>query len=177
MVLSSLFGNRREMVFRCAPFFICCVLEESEEKMSDSAVQSTPDEYEDDFEKDLDWLISEESKSEEQVGEWICNDSRNRFISLRQSAGVWYSITQTLYPCVWNQPHWHRSIHTFTHPENYVSRHCIIQHIRSMYLIQPLENMLSFIQKLQLCFIYKPSNFYECLSSAEHKRRYFKESG
>ncbi len=37
--------------------------------MSDSAVQNTPDEYEDDFEKDLDWLISEESKSEEQVGE------------------------------------------------------------------------------------------------------------
>ncbi|XP_042584898.1 coiled-coil domain-containing protein 181 [Cyprinus carpio] len=34
--------------------------------MSDSAVQNTPDEYEDDFEKDLDWLISEESKSEEQ---------------------------------------------------------------------------------------------------------------
>ncbi len=31
--------------------------------------RSTPDEYEDDFEKDLDWLISEESKSEEQVGE------------------------------------------------------------------------------------------------------------
>lgn len=29
-------------------------------------VKNTPDEYEDDFEKDLDWLISEESKSEEQ---------------------------------------------------------------------------------------------------------------
>lgn len=57
------------MLFLCAPFFICCVLEESEEKMSDSAVQNTPDEYEDDFEKDLDWIISEESKSEEQVGE------------------------------------------------------------------------------------------------------------
>ncbi|XP_016357911.1 coiled-coil domain-containing protein 181-like [Sinocyclocheilus anshuiensis] len=34
--------------------------------MSDSAVQNIPDEYEDDFEKDLDWLISEESKCEEQ---------------------------------------------------------------------------------------------------------------
>ncbi|XP_056320377.1 coiled-coil domain-containing protein 181 [Danio aesculapii] len=34
--------------------------------MSVSAVKNTVDEYEDDFEKDLDWLISEESKSEEQ---------------------------------------------------------------------------------------------------------------
>ncbi|KAK7136033.1 hypothetical protein R3I94_014634 [Phoxinus phoxinus] len=34
--------------------------------MSVSVVKNTPDEYEDDFEKDLDWLISEESKSEEQ---------------------------------------------------------------------------------------------------------------
>ncbi|TRY95201.1 hypothetical protein DNTS_010013 [Danionella cerebrum] len=34
--------------------------------MSISAVKNSVDEYEDDFEKDLDWLISEESKSEEQ---------------------------------------------------------------------------------------------------------------
>ncbi|XP_048064742.1 coiled-coil domain-containing protein 181 isoform X2 [Megalobrama amblycephala] len=34
--------------------------------MSVSAVKNSPDEYEDDFEKDLDWLISEESRSEEQ---------------------------------------------------------------------------------------------------------------
>lgn len=37
--------------------------------MSVSAVKHTHNEYEDDFEKDLDWLISEESKSEEQVSD------------------------------------------------------------------------------------------------------------
>lgn len=56
--------------------------------MSVSAVKNTPDEYEDDFEKDLDWLISEESKSEEQVSESMHNDVRNRFISWRQSSGI-----------------------------------------------------------------------------------------
>ncbi|XP_065102800.1 coiled-coil domain-containing protein 181 [Paramisgurnus dabryanus] len=34
-------------------------------RMSVSEVKNTQDEYEDDFEKDLDWLISEESKSEQ----------------------------------------------------------------------------------------------------------------
>lgn len=56
--------------------------------MSVSAVKNTPDEYEDDFEKDLDWLISEESKSEEQVRESKHNNGRNRFISWRQSSGI-----------------------------------------------------------------------------------------
>lgn len=35
--------------------------------MSEVVYTKTQEEYEDDFEKDLDWLISEEGQSEEQV--------------------------------------------------------------------------------------------------------------
>ena len=35
--------------------------------MSGVVITKSQDEYEDDFEKDLDWLISEESRSEDQV--------------------------------------------------------------------------------------------------------------
>lgn len=35
--------------------------------MSEVVFTKSQEEYEDDFEKDLDWLISEESRSEEQV--------------------------------------------------------------------------------------------------------------
>ena len=36
--------------------------------MSEAVLDKALDGYEDDFEKDLDWLISEESRSEDQVG-------------------------------------------------------------------------------------------------------------
>jgi hypothetical protein len=36
--------------------------------MGEAVLNKTLDGYEDDFEKDLDWLISEESRSEDQVG-------------------------------------------------------------------------------------------------------------
>lgn len=35
--------------------------------MSEVVITKSQEEYEDDFEKDLDWLISEESRSEDQV--------------------------------------------------------------------------------------------------------------
>lgn len=46
--------------------------------MSEVACTKSQEEYEDDFEKDLDWLISEESRSEDQVS-WaslhkVCTD-------------------------------------------------------------------------------------------------------
>lgn len=37
--------------------------------MSEAICTKPQEEYEDDFEKDLDWLISEEGRSEEQVNE------------------------------------------------------------------------------------------------------------
>lgn len=36
--------------------------------MSETVCTKTQEEYEDDFEKDLDWLISEEERSGDQVG-------------------------------------------------------------------------------------------------------------
>lgn len=38
--------------------------------MSQVVSATTQEEYEDDFEKDLDWLISEESRSEDQVSQY-----------------------------------------------------------------------------------------------------------
>lgn len=35
--------------------------------MTETVYKNSQEEYEDDFEKDLDWLISEESRSEDQV--------------------------------------------------------------------------------------------------------------
>uniref|UniRef100_A0A665WN30 Coiled-coil domain-containing protein 181 n=1 Tax=Echeneis naucrates TaxID=173247 RepID=A0A665WN30_ECHNA len=43
--------------------------------MSEAVCTKTQEEYEDDFEKDLDWLISEESRSEDQVNKVCINDS------------------------------------------------------------------------------------------------------
>ena len=37
--------------------------------MSEVVCTKTQDEYEDDFEKDLDWLISEEGRSEDQASQ------------------------------------------------------------------------------------------------------------
>lgn len=37
--------------------------------MSEVVCIKSQEEYQDDFEKDLDWLISEESRSEDQVGQ------------------------------------------------------------------------------------------------------------
>ena len=39
--------------------------------MSDAGLSKALDGYEDDFEKDLDWLIGEENRSEDQVGCWV----------------------------------------------------------------------------------------------------------
>lgn len=39
--------------------------------MSEVVCAKSQEEYEDDFEKDLDWLISEEGRSEDQVGQTL----------------------------------------------------------------------------------------------------------
>lgn len=65
--------------------------------MSEVICTKSHEEYEDDFEKDLDWLISEESRSEDQVNEasvysavykqTFCISS---FSSLSPPASPWY---------------------------------------------------------------------------------------
>lgn len=47
--------------------------------MSEAARTKPQEEYEDDFEKDLDWLISEEGRSEDQVHEALVHDA-TRFL-------------------------------------------------------------------------------------------------
>lgn len=65
--------------------------------MSEVICTKSHEEYEDDFEKDLDWLISEESRSEDQVNQasvystvykqTFCISS---FSSLSPPASLWY---------------------------------------------------------------------------------------
>lgn len=120
----------------CDPCFICCVLVRKRRKHECFCGQ-----------KHSGWvwgwlwerpgLAYQWGEQEWGTGKWVNAQWCQKQVHILETVlwnSLWYSITQTLYLCVWN-PHWHRSIHTFTHPENYVSWRCIIQHIRSMYLI------------------------------------------
>lgn len=53
--------------------------------MTETVYTNSQEEYEDDFEKDLDWLISEESRSEDQV----------RMASLRITYRIFGTIGRT----------------------------------------------------------------------------------
>ncbi len=114
----------------------------------------------------------------------MCNDGRNRFISLRQSSGVWYSITQTLYLCVKSTPltqihtHFHSprelclmALHYSTHTL-YVSDSAFRKHALLKGIVHPKMKILLSFTHPQV-----DPNFYDCLSSAENRRRYFEESG
>lgn len=146
--------------FYCAPCFICRVLVRNRREHERFCSQKHS-------RRVWGWLWErpglayQRGEQEWGTGEWVNAQRWQKQVHISETVlwnSVWYFITQTLYPCVWNPSHWHRSIHTFTHPENYVSWCCIIQHIRSMYLIHSSENLLSltcrssFIPSLNLFF-------------------------
>lgn len=65
-ILSFGFVSGKKHTSTSSAVFVCCVAGASR-TMSEVVFNKALDGYEDDFEKDLDWLISEESRSEDQV--------------------------------------------------------------------------------------------------------------
>lgn len=64
--------------------------------MSEVVCAKSQEEYEDDFEKDLDWLISEEGRSEDQVGQALLCKLRPH-TQAHSSSTFYYHFVSLLY--------------------------------------------------------------------------------